>query len=120
MRPARAIAASTLIMTASYVGCASVPEIRFVEDSADSGGGDTIIDGARTDGAGGTDGTVVRDAAGTCTTASPGGGATCCGTVWCVGDCSSTNCDECARGGCQSDEFCCGKTGTVMCKTHCP
>ena len=118
MRPARAVAASTLVVAASYLGCAAVPEIRFVDDSVFEGGGDASTDGPKTDGSG--DGAIDRDGATACTTTSPGGGATCCGTVWCVGDCSSVNCDECANRGCQSGEFCCGKTGNVMCKTRCP
>jgi hypothetical protein len=123
MRPALAVAASTLLVTAAYVGCASVPDIRFVGDSPNTGddGGDASTDGATAaDGDGGSDGAVVRDAAPACTTASPGGGATCCGTVWCIGDCSSANCDDCANRGCQTGEFCCGKTGNVLCKTRCP
>ena len=114
--------AATLLVTASYVGCAAVPDIRFVSDSAE-GGADAdagaATDGAKTDGNTSNDGSVAPDATPSCTTASPGGGATCCGAVWCIGDCSSANCDQCARS-CQAGEFCCGKTGTVMCKARCP
>jgi hypothetical protein len=112
--------AATLLVTASYVGCAAVPDIRFVSDAAEGGTDASTSADAATDGNASNDGSVVRDAAPTCTTASPGGGATCCGDVWCIGDCSSANCDQCASKGCQAGEFCCGKMGTVVCKTRCP
>lgn len=121
MKRARALAATAALtaVTAWYLGCAAVPDIRFVDDSADSGA-DTGADGANADGNGSGDGSVFRDGTAACTSPSPGGGATCCGDVWCIGDCSSINCDQCASRGCQGGEVCCGKTGNVMCKTRCP
>ena len=118
----RGIPASMWLVTAWYLGCASVPDIRFVSDVPEGGPDDasTAIDGAKTDGSVANDGSMGGDAAPSCTTASPGGGATCCGDVWCIGDCSSTNCDLCANRGCQTGEVCCGKTGNVVCKTRCP
>jgi hypothetical protein len=113
-----ALAATALLVTAAYLGCAAVPDIRFVAEDA---GSQVDADAATpTDGAPTADGAMARDAAAGCTTASPGGGATCCGDVWCTGDCSATNCDQCASRGCQTGELCCGKMGTVVCKTRCP
>jgi hypothetical protein len=118
-----ALAATALLVTAAYFGCAPVPDIRFVADDA----GGTVdadatktTDGAPTDGSTTADAAAASDSAAGCTAASPGGGATCCGDVWCIGDCSTTNCDQCASRGCQPGEFCCGKMGTVVCKTRCP
>jgi hypothetical protein len=124
----KALAATALIVAAPYLGCATVPDIRFVADDAGgTAGADaaTTTDGATTDGAptdGSTtaDGPTAIDAAPACTTASPAGGAMCCGAVWCIGDCSTTNCDQCANRGCATTDFCCGKMGTVVCKTRCP
>lgn len=115
-------AATAFLATAFYLGCAAVPEIRFVDEDA------SAPDGGARDGGPGTDGGgVVRDGAVDagdasllCTTASPGASAVCCGTVWCLDDCGPQNCDECAKKGCAAGEVCCGKTGTVVCKSRCP
>lgn len=113
-----AVVTSVLLVTSLYLGCASVPDIRFVSDAtdtdADTGSGG---EAGRNDA---NDATVSGDGDAACTTASPGAGATCCGAVWCIGDCNPNNCDECAVSCSSAGEFCCGKTGTVMCKTHCP
>ena len=117
MKRARALVVAAVTSVAlSYLGCGAVPEIRFVDDGADGAADTGATDGPKTDGA--NDGSL--DGAGACTTASPGGGATCCGDVWCLGECSAFNCDQCAARGCQAGELCCGKPGNVVCKTHCP
>ncbi|HSO34425.1 MAG TPA: hypothetical protein VLT33_17950, partial [Labilithrix sp.] len=69
--------------------------------------------------------TSVRDSSsGVCVGASPAAGATCCGTIWCGGDCNQANCDQCAQkattASCQAGDSCCGKTGNVLCKKQCP
>ena len=108
---------SATLVALSYVGCASVPDIRFVNDGAETGP-DAGGDGPKSDGS--KDGSSGdQDATTSCTSPSPGGGASCCGQVWCIGDCSSANCDLCASS-CQAGLFCCGKMGNVMCKPHCP
>ena len=118
LRHDRVLAMLGALVTFAYVGCASVPDIRFVNDGAETGGPETGGDGPKTDGS--KDGSSGgQDATTACTSASPGGGASCCGQVWCIGDCSSANCDLCASS-CQAGEFCCGKMGNVMCKTRCP
>ena len=105
-----------LLVAAAYLGCAAVPDIRFVDDSADTGSS-ILGDGGTTDGA--KDGSSGQDATTSCTSPSPGGGAACCGKVWCIGECGGSNCDDCAAS-CSADLFCCGKMGNVMCKPHCP
>ena len=109
--------AVSLLVAACFAGCGSVPDIRFVPDDAGAtdgqAGGDARAD-ARTDGGGGADASV-----GSCKAPSPAA-ATCCGSVWCLGDCNSMNCDDCAKKGCAADEICCGKTGNVLCKARCP
>ena len=111
------LVASVALVAVVYVGCASVPDIRFVNDATETGADTGAGDGPTTDGS--KDGSSGHDATTTCTSPSPGGGAACCGQVWCIGDCSGTNCDLCAAS-CQSGEFCCGKMGNVMCKPRCP
>ena len=108
---------AALLVATAYLGCASVPDLRFVSDATETGtdGSDA---GAKTDGPS-RDGSTGQDATTTCASPSPGGGAACCGEVWCIGECSGTNCDQCAAT-CQAGEFCCGKVGNVMCKPRCP
>jgi len=109
-------AVGALLVAASYFGCAAVPDIRFVDDTAETGP-NILGDGGKIDGS--KDGSSGQDATTSCTTPSPGGGAPCCGNVWCIGECGGANCDLCAAS-CQAGEFCCGKTGNVMCKPRCP
>jgi hypothetical protein len=108
-----------IVRWAAFSLLAAVPDIRFVSDATDTGPDGAPDGGGKTDGDASTDGSST-DAATSCTSPSPGGGATCCGDVWCIGDCSSTNCDQCATRGCLAGEFCCGKVGNVVCKTRCP
>jgi hypothetical protein len=86
--------------------CASVPDLHFV--NADDAGVD------------GSSGTETRDGGrnDTCSEPMPEG-ARCCGTVWCIGACDDSNCDECASR-CGAGGVCCGKSGNVVCKGKCP
>ena len=104
-------------------GCEAVPDLQFVGEET---GADARVDAAQeaTPGDSSVDGATRDGSPGACTGAPPGAGATCCGTVWCEGDCTQPNCDACAAkaagGGCVADDVCCGKTGTVLCKKQCP
>lgn len=116
-------ATATLLAAACYAGCEAVPDIRFVtaDGAAEARSDAPTGDGGATDSSDGS----ARDAdASSCTGPSPGAGATCCGTVWCEGDCAQANCDLCAQkavsGGCLPGDVCCGKTGNVVCKRQCP
>jgi len=101
------------LAAAGSAGCEAVPDIRFIEDDARA---DTSrVDGGGNDG-GGNDGTAADSAPVTCLGASPGAGATCCGKVWCLGDCDAANCAACETSPCQSPEVCCGRSQTVSCK----
>lgn len=108
----------TLAGAMGSAGCEGVPDLRFVADDArsDAPAGDG---GPSTDASDGS----ARDA-GACSSPSPGAGATCCGSVWCLGQCDQVSCDQCAQkarsGVCAPGDICCGKTGTVLCKKQCP
>ena len=112
----------TLAGTVGSASCAAVPDIQFVPDDArsDAPGVDAAPDGAGVDGS--RDGAAGD--AGVCTSPSPGAGATCCGSMWCVGQCDAFNCDDCAQkarsGACAAGDVCCGKAGNVVCKKQCP
>jgi len=106
------LAFSVLVLTAAP-GCGSVPDIYFVDDDAttdrrlDAGGVDTSSDAS------------ALDSATPCSAPSPRAGAVCCGTVWCVGECSAPSCSKCEQAGCATGDTCCGKPGTVLCKKQC-
>ena len=112
-----------LLAAACYVGCEAVPDIRFVTDATADAPRSDSGDGAVADS---SDGSALdaADASPSCSAPSPAAGALCCGTVWCIGDCSKTNCDDCAQkarsGVCVADDVCCGKTANVLCKRQCP
>lgn len=96
------------------LGCEAVPDIHFVSDDASSDAGGRDAD-ATTDGGADTG----ADAGLRCSGSAPGAAATCCGTVWCLEDCSPANCARCEQKGCPG-ELCCGKAGNVLCKPSCP
>ncbi|CAN5921899.1 hypothetical protein BH11MYX4_BH11MYX4_33340 [soil metagenome] len=102
-----------------YAGCEAVPDIQFVADDARA---DAPSEGGPGDGS--VDASVRDSSSDACVGASPAAGATCCGTIWCVGDCDQANCDQCAQkattASCQAGDICCGKSGTVLCKKQCP
>lgn len=92
---------------ASAMGCGAVPDIRFVEDDAQA-------DASRSDGT--TDSATVDSAPGPCSSQPPVPSATCCGQVWCVGNCGGANCAACESTSCGSAEVCCGRPQGVLCK----
>lgn len=108
-----AVTALVLVVASCWLGCESVPDIRFVEGDA-SAEGDAAGEGGTRDAA-----PDAADAAAACRSAQPAG-ATCCGGVWCLESCGPANCNECALAGCADGEVCCGKTGNVLCKKGCP
>jgi hypothetical protein len=107
--------AMTALGAASFAACESVPDIHFVTD-------DARADGPAADGPSGQDGSVL-DARieASCSAPAPAAGATCCAgsRTWCVGQCDTASCGECAAK-CVTGEVCCGKPGNVLCKPSCP
>jgi len=97
----------------SFAACAAVPDIHFVTEDARA---DQVADAPNGQDSG-------KDAAvegGGCAAPPPAAGALCCpGTsTWCVGQCDTASCGECATK-CQTGEVCCGKPGNVLCKRSC-
>ena len=99
-----------LALALVLTGCESVPDLHF----------DTVVDGSASEAGPDDDGGASSSSgssSGDCPSDGPSG-ARCCGGVWCVGDCTDTNCNACGR--CGATGLCCGKGGNAVCKTKCP
>jgi hypothetical protein len=107
--------ASGLCALFAWAACASVPDIRFVDD-----GTGTVETSDAGDAAATSSSSSGSNDNGDCEGPPPASGAICCGDTWCVGQCDTTNCDRCANEGCDDGLFCCGKPNTVLCKSRCP
>ena len=88
----------------TLLGCDAVPAIRFVDESGADDGSDAIDEEMDTSPGSG------------CLTALATGGAVCCGSVWCVGECDAS-CPRCATMCDGNTSFCCDRAGqTPQCK----
>lgn len=122
VRRLRALAVALGTMTpalgaASLAACEAVPDLHFVADDARADG--PAADGPNGQDGGRSDGPAPIEAS--CSAPAPAAGATCCAgsSTWCVGQCDTAKCGECAAK-CGTGEVCCGKSGTVLCKSSCP
>jgi hypothetical protein len=107
-------------------GCASVPDIRFIQDTEDGGG--ALLDGSAAASSPDDASSAVDGSAGvpSCPRIAPVGGV-CCGATACP-NCSQSNCGECAAAGCTNGLVCCltttggkgnGALVRVVCKPTC-
>lgn len=107
----------TFVVSATFVACAAVPDIRFVDAEPGAAGEAGVRDSAPPPADGGA--AEAEASAPICSGAQPSGG-TCCGQHWCVGQCDLAACADCESQGCGTGEVCCVKPGTVQCKSKCP
>jgi hypothetical protein len=94
----------------ALVGCA-VPALRFADDAA----ADSPDETQPTDGPSAIDDASDSSLEAGCSPPQPQGAMTCCGTIWCIGECDA-NCGYCAS--CQSRFICCDKgiPGMIGCR----
>ena len=107
----RVIAA--FVMVALYIGCASVPDVEFVRDAVEGGGGN---DGGGNEGGRSDSGPSPETGAPLCGGRELPTNATCCDDVACVGNCTSGPCRKDCGGKCGPEEICCRRgNGDIAC-----
>jgi len=107
-----AFASVTIVLLHVTLGCSSVPDVQYLDQTSDGGS---------SDGSSGSSGTPAQEEYDCNDKRPPEGKGTCCGgTTLCV-SCSENQCDRCRRLGCDPSTPCCAKNsgvGAVDCRAQ--